>query len=714
MKKNIPIKILDHIPDLFLTLDKGGVVLSVQGSRIPTFFLITEGLVGKSLDQVLPFHIAETARASLLESVDSGVEKSFEFSPDNSDRQRHFEGRMIPVKKDQALFVIRDISQKVLTPKSVEDSEEQYRHLFEHNPVPMLVLDMETLGFLNVNAAAVNHYGYSREEFLSLTIRDIRPLEDVEAAVRLVQSVQEKVAKVGIWRHLKKDGTVILVDIHSHEILYEGKSARLVLCNDVTEQVQAREDLEESEKKFRTLFVTSPDAVTVSDLENGVLLEVNEGFLALTGYRRDEVIGKSSVELELWADPEQRADLVERIRSEKMLINYEATMRMKDASERTFLLSAQTIHLSGVPRLLTVSRDITEIIKARQALEGSEEKFRAAFETIPDSILIVDPKERIIKDINQGFVTTTGYLREEVLGRSSDDVGLWEDVADRDRFYEAVGEEGVTDGFEAGFRLKDGSISRGLLSARTLNLSGRPHLLITVRDITSLMEAHQNLRASLDEKEVLLREVHHRVKNNLQVVSGLLDLQSHNITDPETQAVNKESQSRIMAMALIHEELYQSTDLSRVHFGHYIRTLCNNLMTSYGVREGRIDLKIDTRVTEMIMDTAIPCGLIINELVTNALKHAFPDGRKGHIHLSFRQHPDTRKEREGESYELVVKDDGVGIPDDLDIGNMRSLGLKLVRALAEQLGGGLEMSGKDGTCFRIVFKEYYEAGTVLY
>ena len=160
-------------------------------------------------------------------------------------------------------------------------------------------------------------------------------------------------------------------------------------------------------------------------------------------------------------------------------------------------------------------------------------------------------------------------------------------------------------------------------------------------------------------------------------------------------------------MALIHEELYNNINLSQMDFADYIQNLCKNLMISYGADRKRIKLDINTEKTEMIVDTAIPCGLIINELITNSLKHAFPGKRKGTISLSFRQ-------MKNKNYLLTVSDDGVGMPKSVDIHKTATLGMQLITVLVGQLGGTLKVQRKEGTSFTIKFKEYHEAGSVLY
>ena len=208
-------------------------------------------------------------------------------------------------------------------------------------------------------------------------------------------------------------------------------------------------------------------------------------------------------------------------------------------------------------------------------------------------------------------------------------------------------------------------------------------------------DAEERIKASLGEKEVLLKEINHRVKNNLQIISSLLSLQSRDIQDERTLRSFQVSQDRIKAMALVHEKLYQSDGLSRIDFGEYIKSLADDLRSSYGLHSQNVKLKLDVDEIRLGVDTAIPCGVIVNELVSNSLKHAFPGDRSGEIVISFR-------EVDGQ-YTMTFKDDGVGIPEDLDISRPSSLGLTIVNALTGQLGGAIDISRNGGSEISITF-----------
>jgi len=210
--------------------------------------------------------------------------------------------------------------------------------------------------------------------------------------------------------------------------------------------------------------------------------------------------------------------------------------------------------------------------------------------------------------------------------------------------------------------------------------------------------AEEQIRASLEEKTWLLKEIHHRVKNNLQIVSSLLQLQSRYIEDEEVLDIFRETQNRVKSMALIHERLYRSDDLETIDFDEYTRNLVNHLVRTYRDASRHVEIRREVEDIKLDADTGIPCGLIITELVSNAMKYAFPEGRKGTITITLR--------RAGErAYVLSVSDDGVGLPEDFDLSSTESLGMQLISTLVDQLDGEVEIDGSQGTRFTITFWE---------
>ncbi|QWR76256.1 histidine kinase dimerization/phosphoacceptor domain -containing protein [Candidatus Magnetomonas plexicatena] len=223
--------------------------------------------------------------------------------------------------------------------------------------------------------------------------------------------------------------------------------------------------------------------------------------------------------------------------------------------------------------------------------------------------------------------------------------------------------------------------------------------VLTVHDITERHNREELIKASLREKEVLLREVHHRVKNNMQIISSLMRLQARYIDDEKLVAIFKDSENRIKSMALVHEKLYKTNDMARIDFAAYVKSLTYGLYSSYSIH-GSVSLNVDIGDVTLGIDTAIPCGLIINELISNSLKYAFTSGERGEVSVSLR-------ETEDGFFELIVKDTGAGIPESIDFRNSESLGLQLVVSLSEdQLHGKISLNRDNGTAFTIKFKEF--------
>jgi len=355
---------------------------------------------------------------------------------------------------------------------------------------------------------------------------------------------------------------------------------------------------------------------------------------------------------------------------------------------------------------------MNELTKIRQRitqLETSETKRRETEETLmrlaaivesSDDAIIGETLDGIIFSWNLGAERIYGYSAQEVKGRSISILTLPERPYEASEILKRVARGERVDYYETVCVRKDGkqisvSITTSPIKDKTGKITGASTI---ARDITRRKKAEEQVRASLKEKEVLLREIHHRIKNNLQVISSLLSLQSRYIKDKQIFEMLKESRNRVKSMALIHEKLYQSKDLTRVNFTEYIRDLTADLFRSYRVNPNAITLKIDVSNVLLKVDTAIPSGLIISELVSNSLKYAFPEDRKGEIHIDFCSDNDNK-------FTLMVSDNGIGFPKNLDFRNTESLGLQLVITLTDQLEGTIELNRSEGTKFRIMFTQ---------
>ncbi|VVB89451.1 Methyl sulfide methyltransferase-associated sensor [uncultured archaeon] len=330
----------------------------------------------------------------------------------------------------------------------------------------------------------------------------------------------------------------------------------------------------------------------------------------------------------------------------------------------------------------------------------AEKNYRNLFDNANDAIIITD-LEDMITSWNRSAEKIFGWNTEEVIGKKLSQLIVPPHLVDgREQIKNNVlSGHGVT-GFDAVLLRKDGSpidvsMTISILQDSDQNIIG---LSSIIRDITERKKAEEQIRSSLAEKEVLLREIHHRVKNNMQIISSLLSLQSEFSKDSTFIEMFKESRNRITSMALIHEKLYQSQNFTKIDINGYIKDLVNGLFQSYGISTSKIALNLQVEDVPIGIDSAIPCGLVINELVTNSMKYAFPGDKRGELKIILHSIGDNM-------IELVVSDDGVGIPKDMDLHNVKSLGLHLVTILSEnQLQGEIHLNLDKGTEFRIKFR----------
>ncbi|MEJ2188937.1 MAG: PAS domain S-box protein, partial [Acidobacteriota bacterium] len=368
---------------------------------------------------------------------------------------------------------------------------------------------------------------------------------------------------------------------------------------------------------------------------------------------------------------------------------------------------AVTLVLVGAFLLVGVSRPLVKGLEERSRrleevvseLGESERRYRSIFDLAAVGIAHVSLEGRFVR-VNRRLCEIAGYTPEEMLELAFQDITHADDLeADLHLARRAIAGEIAEYSTERRFYRKDGSVVWvNLTVSLARDEDGRPlHFISVVEDITSRKDAERALQGSLKEKEVLLREIHHRVKNNMQVISSLLNLQSRGINDPALEKVFHESQTRVRAMAMIHEVLYESGDLAAIDLAAYVTKLARSLIRFYGAQADRIRLQVNAEAVSLGIDEIVPCGLVINELLSNSLKYAFPDGRRGKVEIS------ARPTEAGEIV-LVVCDDGIGLPPGLDIRKTETMGMGIVVGLVEnQLGGRVELDRSDGTCFTIMF-----------
>ena len=341
--------------------------------------------------------------------------------------------------------------------------------------------------------------------------------------------------------------------------------------------------------------------------------------------------------------------------------------------------------------------DITERKRVEEERRQAEERYHAFFEGVPVGLYRTSPSGEIL-EANPAVVRLLRCPDLETL-RAFNTNAFYIDPVERERQQLLLDSTGVVRGFETRVMCFDGSViwMRDTSRAVRDEPGNLLHYEGMIEDITEKKLADEQIRKSLAEKELLLKEIHHRVKNNLQVICSLLSLQSGYVTDRKALEMFNESQDRVRSMALVHERLYQSQDLARIDFADYVRSLVPQLVHAYGSSSGVVSIKVNVRDVLFGIDEAVACGLIINELVSNSLKHAFPGRRGGEVGVAL-----DHKNRE---YVLTISDNGIGLPEDWHSRKTEGLGLQLVSTLTEQLGGSIEVKSGQGTEFRIRFPE---------
>ncbi len=465
-------------------------------------------------------------------------------------------------------------------------------------------------------------------------------------------------------------------------------------------QAAVETTLQERESLYRSLIEASSNGIAFADLQ-GKMIFCNRQKSLMLGYPSPEEL--TGIDEFILIAPEDRvraqSEFV-RFQNGSPVRNMEFNIVRKDGSVFPAEFNAVLIKDSrGQPTgMMTIMHDITEQKHAAAAFQESEKKYRMLVDVSLMGIYIT--QNNILKFCNQRLAEIFGYDKpEELLGIHISKLVLpesWPIVDQQVKLRESGRVERVQYQFK-GLKRDGVVIDVGVLGGRIIH-EGKPAIQGCLIDITDRIRTVEQIRSALKEKEVLLREIHHRVKNNMQIISSLLNLQAAQLKDKKDLFLFKETQNRIRSLALVHEKLYQSKNLAMIDFAEYIRSLITYLWQFFMIDSETIRLHLDLEEAYFDINTAIPCGLIVNELVTNVLKHAFPVGRKGDVRIVLAR-------ADGNKFVLAVQDDGIGFPENLDFRKSETLGMQIVTMLVQQLDATIELEREEGTTFKIVFEE---------
>jgi PAS domain S-box-containing protein len=499
---------------------------------------------------------------------------------------------------------------------------------------------------------------------------------------------------------------------------------------DVTERKQTSDALNESELKYKTLAEAANDYIFIIG-NDGKVQYVNDYAAQQIKKKSKNIIGKNLKDIfpiDLY--DRQQKNIMSVIKSGIPLVIETKSVFADREVWLSSSLSPIYDETGKVKSVLGISRDITKRKIAEKLMSISEEKYRELIEQAADSIFVGDTEGNFI-EVNTKACELTGYNKNELLTMNMSDLFAKREMQTKPLRYDlllngeiVVSERKLTTKNKNTIPIEMNTVrmSNGTYQAIMRNVSERKRaeeLLLKYQEELELLVMHRTqefekinaelkkenidrlhteklLKFQLKEKEILLKEIHHRVKNNMQVIISLLNLQASSIEDVKMQEIYRESQNRIKSMALIHEKLYQSKDLTHINFSEYVSSLANYLAQTYLTDRHQIKIFTKTQDIPLEFDTVISLGLIINELVSNAMKYAFDKKSNGKIEISL-------KKDKGNQLNFYICDNGKGVPKNIDFRNTKSLGLQLVCSLTQQIGGTINMTNTNGTAYHIMF-----------
>ncbi|MGQ9471715.1 MAG: PAS domain S-box protein [Candidatus Aminicenantales bacterium] len=603
------------------------------------------------------------------------------------------EGKLLGV-----VLVFRDQTEERQAQRRLEEAKEFAESIVATMYNPLVVLDPE-FRIVRANQAFCSTFQVKLEDIAD------QPLLEIEGGIWDIPVLRHHLEQLLPKNTTFEDLEITipsprvgprLLRLNGRRLYHKKNQTKLILLamEDVTARRKAEEALKKSEKE-KTGILEAMEELVVYQAPDHSILWANRAAAQSVGLKPEELVGCRCYEI--WHGRNLPCEVCPVARARETGQPQQDEIKTPDGRYwfiRGYPLADEQGKIIG---MIEATLEVTEKVKVQLALKASEERFRRLAENAQDLIYRYRLyPERGFEYVSPAATAITGYTPEEHY--ADPDLGL-KMVVEEDRpLLEMVANGQVNRPVIIRWRRKDGAVI--WTEQRNVFIYDDEGRLVAIegiaRDVTERMKIQAALEASLREKEILLREIHHRVKNNMQVISSLLNLQARHLKDKEAAEMFRQAQKRIRSMAMVHEKLYHSQDLTSIDFTDYLKSLAQTIFQDYQQQRGQVKLHIELEPVVLNINQAVPVGLMVNELVTNSLKHAFPWGRKGNIWVRLRR--GTEKQ-----VIVQVKDDGVGFPANLDPKTAESMGMIIITTLVNQLDGKLELRREGGTDIRITF-----------
>jgi len=682
--------------------------------------VVKEDIIGHSILEIFPgsrdYGIFQAIKDVWITGEARQYPVSFYFDEKRSGWRDNF---LYKLQNGEVVIIFDDVTKRIEDEKRLIDTKEWLQFTQQAAKAGSWDWDLNKKSPLNCNNEFKYLFGLpeTAKPTYETWLEIIHP-DDMKSAVSQIdQAIEEKIDLWVEYRVRLPDGQYRWIGATGRTTYNEDNAAVRMsgICLDISQIKEAEEALRKSEERLKYTMEAIDDGYWDWDIPSGQTY-FNPRWYTMLGYIPYELPQSFETLLSLLhPDDLNRFNSAVSSHLDQSIKQYSVEFRLrKKDGNYIWILSRGSVVVrdenKNPLRMVGTHTDISHRKEVEDKLRESEKRYRSLIDNVPDLILV--HQAGIIKYVNPAAIYRMGYAYDELINTS---IAQYIAPEYQQMVRDAIrkrneGEE--IEPYEIEILMKTGERKNVVVRGTVISYQGSISSLNVLTDITEQKKVENNLRnfnekleaevekrtkelnKSLREKEVLLKEIHHRVKNNMQVVSSLLFVQARDVKEPEIRNILLESQNRIRSIALVHEELYQSKDLEQIDYSDYLNKISRHIFETFLINPNQITLEIRSNQVYIPIDKAVPCSLVVNELFSNSLKYSFPDGKAGKIWISF-----TRDK----NYTLIFEDDGIGIPEEITFDSAKTLGFHLIKGLINQLNGTIQLERTGGTRYVITF-----------